>query len=214
MRLDPDDSRSGGDDELSRDVAEVRRSGDPAAFSRVFRAIQPGLVRYLRVYVGADAEDAASEAWAHVCRDIERFSGDGNDFRAWVATIGRNRSLDMLRARKRRPAVGGELAESVLAAVPDATTTEDAALAAWSTSAAVAVINQLPREQAEAVLLRVVMGLDAASVGRVLGKRPGAVRTAVYRGLKTLGQRLDATASVPPAEQCDVLAPASADQPL
>jgi RNA polymerase sigma-70 factor (ECF subfamily) len=30
------------------------------------------------------------------------------------------------------------------------------------------------------------MGLDAKSAGRVLGKRPGAVRTAAYRGLQAL----------------------------
>ena len=37
-----------------------------------------------------------------------------------------------------------------------------------------------------------VMGLDAKSAGRVLGKRPGAVRTACYRGLRTLGSWLEA----------------------
>ncbi|HTX28443.1 MAG TPA: sigma factor-like helix-turn-helix DNA-binding protein, partial [Streptosporangiaceae bacterium] len=46
--------------------------------------------------------------------------------------------------------------------------------------------------QAEAVLLRAVLGLDAATAAKVLGKRPGAVRTAAYRGLHTLATRLDA----------------------
>jgi RNA polymerase sigma-70 factor (ECF subfamily) len=48
----------------------------------------------------------------------------------------------------------------------------------------------LPTQQAEAVLLRVVMGLDAETVGRILGKRPGAVRTAAYRGLRRLAALL------------------------
>jgi len=40
------------------------------------------------------------------------------------------------------------------------------------------------------VLLRAVVGLDAASAAAVLGKRPGAVRTASSRGLRTLARRL------------------------
>jgi RNA polymerase sigma-70 factor (ECF subfamily) len=41
------------------------------------------------------------------------------------------------------------------------------------------------------------MGLDAKSARRVLGKRPGAVRTAAYRGLQTLA----ATVQPAPAHQ-------------
>jgi RNA polymerase sigma-70 factor (ECF subfamily) len=51
----------------------------------------------------------------------------------------------------------------------------------------------LPSDQAEAVLLRAVVGLDADSAGKILGKRAGAVRTAAYRGLRALAKRLDQT---------------------
>ncbi|MGW5234218.1 sigma factor-like helix-turn-helix DNA-binding protein, partial [Streptomyces nodosus] len=40
------------------------------------------------------------------------------------------------------------------------------------------------------VLLRVVVGLDAPAAARVLGKRPGAVRTAAHRGLRRLAREL------------------------
>jgi len=36
-----------------------------------------------------------------------------------------------------------------------------------------------------------VLGLDAARAGAVLGKRPGAVRTAAYRGLRTPAHHLE-----------------------
>jgi RNA polymerase sigma-70 factor (ECF subfamily) len=42
------------------------------------------------------------------------------------------------------------------------------------------------------VLLRVVAGLDGPTAARVLGKRPGAVRTAAHRGLKRLARQLGA----------------------
>ncbi len=51
-------------------------------------------------------------------------------------------------------------------------------------------MRALPRDQAEAVLLRVVVGLDGPAAARVLGKRPGAVRTAAYRGLRRLARQL------------------------
>ena len=54
-----------------------------------------------------------------------------------------------------------------------------------------ALISRLPQDQAEAVVLRVVVGLDAKSAAQVLGKRPGAVRTAAHRGLRKLAELLD-----------------------
>jgi RNA polymerase sigma-70 factor (ECF subfamily) len=82
--------------------------------------------------------------------------------------------------------------------LPDAPASDDTeaqALDSGSTDQAIALIATLPRDQAEAVLLRVVMGLDAVSAGRVLGKRPGAVRTAAHRGLRRLAQQLDSGAA-------------------
>jgi hypothetical protein len=51
----------------------------------------------------------------------------------------------------------------------------------------------LPPDQAEAVLLRTVLGLDATHAATILGKRPGAIRTATHRGLRTLARHLDQT---------------------
>jgi len=73
-------------------------------------------------------------------------------------------------------------------AAPD--DTARSALEVLSTEAAMRLIASLPLDQAEAVLLRVVMGLDAKAAGRVLGKRAGAVRTASHRGLRRLAEQL------------------------
>jgi RNA polymerase sigma-70 factor (ECF subfamily) len=75
--------------------------------------------------------------------------------------------------------------------LPGGGDTAESASESISTDAALAMIRSLPRDQAEAVLLRVVVGLDAETAGRVLGKRAGAVRTASYRGLRRLAERLD-----------------------
>jgi RNA polymerase sigma-70 factor (ECF subfamily) len=164
------------------------QAGDDEAFRVLYRAVQPGLLRYLGALVGADAEDVASETWLQIARDLPRFPGrDG--FRAWAAKIGRNRAIDHLRHRGRRPAVN--MPVEYLVEVPDQGDAGEEATEMISTDAALALIRTLPRDQAEAVLLRVVVGLDAAAAGKVLGKRAGAVRTAAYRGLRTLAERLD-----------------------
>jgi RNA polymerase sigma-70 factor, ECF subfamily len=176
--------------DLSAAVRHAQK-GDQEAFRLIYRTIQPGLVRYLRGLVGEDAEDVASEAWAQVARDLASFSGDGDGFRGWVATIARHRALDHLRQARRRPISAASSDGLIERAGPDDTAAE--AIEALSTDGAIALIASLPPDQAEAVLLRVVMGLDVATVGRVLGKRPGAVRTATHRGLRRLAARLDAT---------------------
>jgi len=172
-----------GDD----DVLRALRTGDEEAFATVFRDVQPRLLRYLSTLVGADdAEEVAGEAWAQAFRDLGRFKGTLDGFRGWVTTIARNRALDLLRSQARRPFADADPldhAGTVASAEADA-------LDAIGTDEALALIGSLPAEQAEAVLLRVVMKLDAKTAARVLEKRPGAVRTAAYRGLKALERRL------------------------
>ncbi|MDT4915611.1 MAG: polymerase sigma-70 factor, subfamily [Pseudonocardiales bacterium] len=167
------------------------RAGNPVAFEAVYRALAPRLVRYARGLVGQDADDVAAEAWLQIVRDLGRFHGDWDAFRGWAARILRNRAIDHLRAQSRRP-MGAAPIEAVL----ELAGPEDTARAAeesLSTARAVELIATLPPDQAEAVLLRAVVGLDAKGAAAVLGKRPGAVRVAAHRGLKTLAARLESS---------------------
>jgi RNA polymerase sigma-70 factor (ECF subfamily) len=164
----------------------VRRmcAGDPEAFRLVYRAVQAPLLRYLEVLVGRDdAEDVASETWGQAVRDLGRFHGDADGFHGWVTTIGRHRALDLLRQRSRRIRADRDLTRVDVA---DPVDLEIRVAEVLTTEAAIDVIRSLPRDQAEAVMLRAVMGLDAKTASAVLGKRPGAVRSAAQRGLRSL----------------------------
>ncbi len=173
-------------------------AGDGDAFRVVYRAVHAPLLRYLEVLVGPnDAEDVASETWGQACRDLDRFTGDADGFRGWITTIGRHRALDLLRLRSRRVRADRDLTGVDPA---DPVDTEVSMLEGFTTEAALAVIRSLPRDQAEAVMLRAVMGLDARSAAAILGKRPGAVRSAAHRGLSTLARRLESR----PASLVDV----------
>jgi RNA polymerase sigma-70 factor (ECF subfamily) len=170
-------------DEFDQRLAAAQ-AGDETAFVHLFRSIQPTLLRYLATLGGPLAEDAAAETWVSVVRDFRRFRGDEVGWRSWVFTIGHARLRDAQRRAGREPAsIDIDLERSVGPAADDVEASVEEVL---STEAALALIGNLPRDQAEAVLLRYVVGLDAPATGRVLGKRPGAVRVAAHRGLRRL----------------------------
>lgn len=174
-------------------AVERAQQGDEEAFAVAYRMVHPGLLGYVRGLVGEDGEDVASDAWLEISRDLGRFRGDGAGFRGWTATIARHRALDHLRRQKRRPRTA--FLEQDVLELPSGHDTAAAALETLSTEQALALIGQLPREQAEAVLLRVVVGLDGPATARVLGKRAGAVRTSAHRGLKRLAERITSAGS-------------------
>jgi len=171
------------DEEIARALSAATR-GDSGAFAALWRALQPAVLRYLRVIVGAAAEDVASETWLQAARDLRRFTGAPPAFRVWLFTIARNRAIDDRRRAQRRPEEPRELSDRDVAAFePDVA---QSVIQKSDTDWALSVIASLPKDQAEAVMLRVVAGLDVAQTAQVLGKRPGAVRIAAMRGLRRL----------------------------
>ena len=162
-------------------------NGDEAAFDAIYRRVQPGLLRYLRGLSVVAAEDLASEAWFEVVRGLDNFEGDPQGFIAWIFTIARRKTIDRSRYEARRPITHLTDYEPHAALVPDPATLVEQA---EGTDAAIALVRTLPPDQAEAILLRVVAGLDIEHVAELLGKSNGAVRVLTHRGLKRLGATL------------------------
>jgi RNA polymerase sigma-70 factor, ECF subfamily len=169
-----------------RDTLADAKAGDEAAFTRLFRDVQPALLRYLRL-IAPDADDVAGDTWLQVVGGLGRFRGEEQEFRAWLFTIARHRAADSGRSRARRPAIPLEMTEAEQQ--PTASDAADQALEAVSTQAVLELIASLPGDQAEIILLRVVAGLEAREVARIVGKSPGAVRVAAHRGLRKLADR-------------------------
>jgi RNA polymerase sigma-70 factor (ECF subfamily) len=174
------------------------QGGDEIAFACLFRDVQPVLLRYLRV-ITPDAEDVAGDTWLQVVKSLPGFRGGEEAFRAWLFTIARHRAVDAGRSRSRRSDVPMTVTDEVAGqptvlaatetleqrAAPDAA---DEALEAISTRWAVELIRSLPREHAEIIMLRVVAGLEAPDVARIVGKTPGAVRVTAHRALRRLAE--------------------------
>src|SRR5690242_10645250 len=168
-------------------VLRAAKDGGERAFATLWRELNPPVLRYLRVVVSEAAEDVASETWLQVARDLRRYRGDAQGFRVWVFRIARNRAIDELRRAGRR-------AEEPLDETVDRDSGDDTArdaLDRLATERALELVSSLPPDQAEAVMLRVVAGLDVAQTAAVLNKRAGAVRVATMRGLRGLARRLE-----------------------
>jgi RNA polymerase sigma-70 factor (ECF subfamily) len=161
--------------------------GDEEAFARLWREFQPGLLRYLRIKAAPVAEDLAADIWLRVLRALPTFEGDERGFRGWLYTTARNRLTDWYRNGERRP----DLIEySSLVLLPAVNNVEEEAAERSATDEAVALIGELPPDQAEAVMLRIVAGMDVARVAALMERSPGSVRVLCHRGLRRLEQRL------------------------
>lgn len=168
--------------DLDEALALAQR-GDETGFCELWRSLHPRLLRYLRVVGCEDPDDVAGETWLQVVRDLEKFSGSDADFRRWLFTIGRNRAIDAARSRSRRPAT--PVCDG-LEVLPDERHVEDDVLEGIATKRALTLVAGLSKDQAEAVALRVLAGLETAHVAQILGKSAGSVRVALHRGLRAL----------------------------
>ena len=136
----------------------------------------------LRTLLGLSPDRAdrlAAETWRHVARDLAGYSGDEHGFRA----LGRSRSGGSASATPcvtpapppvrpaRRPGRRSRHRP------PDPTTQ------------AIALVRRLPPAQAEAVLLRVVGGLDALTLADRMRSSHGDARALYCAGLVALSRR-------------------------
>lgn len=174
------------------------RQGDEDGMSALYRALNPALLRYLRHRVPRAAEDIASEVWLAAARNLASTTGDAADFRSWLFAVARNKTADHFRAVGRRPETvplsddGDHLAEPDDPAVAAAARVD-------SDLAVRALVADLPADQAEVVLLRVVAGLGVDEVAAIMGRSAGSVRVLQHRALRRLARSSRAQALRPGA---------------
>jgi RNA polymerase sigma-70 factor (ECF subfamily) len=192
-----DRHRSARQGESVREFTTTLRAaqkGDEEAFARLWREYQPGLLRYLSVKSTMEAEDLAADIWLKVMRALPAFDGDEHGFRSWLFTTARNRVTDWYRGSGRRPE---SIDDESLVLIPAEDSVESEVAERSQTDSAVAMIRTLPADQAEAVMLRVVAGLEVARVAEIMHRTPGSVRVLCHRGLKRLELRLDGSVADP-----------------
>ena len=168
---------------------QVRRAarGDEAAAAAVFDHYYPRVFRYAvgRVGTEKDAEDIASETFARVLRNLDRFKWRGGGFEAWLFRIAGNLVMDHYRGS------GREDPREDVEPTGETASPESAVLGAEQAGELRKIVAALPAEQKEVVLMRFAAGLDTNEVAKATGRNANAVRQLQFRALRNLRKQLE-----------------------
>jgi RNA polymerase sigma-70 factor (ECF subfamily) len=129
-----------------------------------------------------DAEEVVQEVFLSAWRTGHQYDPSRGSTHAWILAMVRNRSIDVLRARRRRPVQ--PLAEGV-----DPPDTQDVpAQAASNVDAAAArsALDTLPPEQKQAIELAYFGGLTHTEIATQLAAPIGTVKGRIRLGLDRL----------------------------
>jgi RNA polymerase sigma-70 factor (ECF subfamily) len=190
------------------------RAGDEDAFRELSDPYRRELQLHIYRIVGSaqDAEDLLQETLLAAWRGLEKFEGRAS-VRAWLYRIATNRSLDALRASRRRPEDLQRMTEVpkptrfaepiwlepypdvLLESVPDDAPGPEAR---YETKEAIALafivgLQHLPPQQRAVLVLRDVLGFRAGEVAEMLEKSEASVNSLVRRARAALDTRLPAT---------------------
>jgi RNA polymerase sigma-70 factor (ECF subfamily) len=182
--------------EESRLKQQVRRAarGEEEAAAELFDHYYPRVYRYALSKLGSeqDAQDVASEAFAKVLRELDRFRWKGSGFEAWLFRIASNLVVDFYR-RSGREQVRDTRAEMEEA---DPMTPETVFAQTELRGELDGMLAELSDDQREVLLLRFSAGLDTHEVGRVMGRNANAVRQLQFRALDALRTRMSDVGSI------------------
>ena len=163
------------------DAIHAARLGSGWAFEGIYNALAGPVRRFLAAQGASDPEASTQEAFLRVFRGIDRFDGDSDHLRSWVFTVARNLLIDERRAAGRRPV-------PTIAPLPyraDARSQDDL-VAGIEADQVRAILDRLPADQREVVVLRFVVDRSLHEVAAVTGRSLAAVKGLQHRGLDRL----------------------------
>ncbi len=169
------------------DLVAALRTGDPTAFDTIHARYSAELLAYARQLLGGshhDAEEVLQDAFMRALPAL-RATDRPMALRAWLYAIVRNRAFDELR-RPHRRRVDAAPEDLMLADPRGFDDPFEAAVRHEKLDAMVAAINELPRRQRLALVMRELEDRPHDDVAAVLGISRGASKTLVHRAKTTL----------------------------
>jgi RNA polymerase sigma-70 factor, ECF subfamily len=161
-------------------LMEQIRAGDVEAGQQFVREHYSAIYRYLLYLTGKHdlAEDLTQEAFLQGWRYLETYRGRGT-LRSWLLRIAHREFLHLL--HRRRAELG--LEEVAEMALPHATS--------WTECVELRnVIDRLPREQREVLLLHYLEGYSSAEIAQIVQAPAGTVRYRLAQAREQLRQEL------------------------
>ena len=129
-----------------------------------------------------DAEEVVQEVFLSVWRTGHQYDPARGSTHAWVLSMVRNRSIDVLRARSRRPTQ--PLVEGL--DPPDSEDVPARAVSNVDADAARVALNSLPPEQKQAIELAYFGGLTHTEIATQLAAPIGTIKGRIRLGLDRL----------------------------
>src|SRR5258707_11667598 len=180
-------------------LLDQARQGEAEALSALYRRFLPGIFGYIaaRVPDRATAEDLTLEVFLTMVEGISKLrASDEAGFAGWLLQIARLTVAAYYRKREHLPALvsldpgdqeeaasgNSEALVRVYLGMGPAEIVE--AQDEWNT--VVNAINALTEEQRQVLVGRLILGYDVATVARMIGKKPNAVKALQFRALHSL----------------------------
>jgi RNA polymerase sigma-70 factor (ECF subfamily) len=129
-----------------------------------------------------DAEEVVQEVFLSAWRSGHTYDPASGSTHTWILSMVRNRSIDVLRARKRRPV--SQLAEDADPA--DTLDVQSEAAVAVDAVAARQALDTLPPEQKQVIELAYFSGLSHSEIAAQLAAPIGTVKGRIRLGLDRL----------------------------
>ncbi len=166
---------------MSGEEAERRKSEE--ALASLYEEYYDKIARYIFIRIGnqQEAEDLASEAFLRALQSLGSYRERGLPMQAWLFKIAHNLTVDYLRKISKRKLVPIDEVE-----IADAANTEEIAESHLQAEKLSEALKQLSPAQREVIGLRFFAGLTSIETGKILGKKPGAVREMQSLALKSL----------------------------
>lgn len=168
-------------------VLAQRATSDRDSFLQLYDRYVGSVERYVAARVASsNVEDLVSTIFTRALARIYTFQPDRGSFAAWLFTIARNAIVDHWRDQSRSVALG-------LAAEPSTgdPSPETFTIAAEEAHQVRAALEELTRDQRDALALRYAAGLSFSDVARTLGKSEPAAKMLVQRGLQALRRHFE-----------------------
>ena len=165
-------------------LVELARRGDARAYGTLVERHQTRTYATLRKLTGDHdlAMDIAQDAFLSMLRKLPDYDVRlSHPFRVLLFRIARNRLIDLHRRRKRRGEV--DLSETLSTALANPQVLAERALERGQLQVA---LKHLTEEQRQVIVLKFIQGFDNRSVGRILGRSEGAVKSLQHRALGAL----------------------------
>lgn len=163
----------------------VRRAQgyDEEALRMLYEMYYPKVYNYAFLQMGdvQAAEDLASDVMLKVLESLRAYRFRGLPFGAWVFRIARNRLIDLHRRRKRRGEV--DLSETLAGSLANPQSLAERALERGQLQVA---LKHLTDEQRQVIVLKFIEGFDNRSIGRIMGRSEGAIKSLQHRALAAL----------------------------